>query len=230
MLKLFHHPLCPFSRTVRLAFAELKLDVELVEERPWERRRDFLVLNPAGGLPVLVDGEGRGVCGSGTILAFLDDTMREGGERNLLLPGAAHERAEARRLFDWFDRKFYDEVTYNLVNEKVFKRFMTGAQGGGAPDVGMIHAGRSNIRYHLHYIGHLVRNRNWLAGEAMTMADLAAAAHISCVDYLGDVPWEESESAKSWYARIKSRPSFRALLAEIAGGMQPAPHYADLDF
>jgi glutathione S-transferase len=107
---------------------------------------------------------------------------------------------------------------------------MTAEQGGGAPDTDMLRAARSNIRYHVAYIGWLIGNRDWLAGEQMSYADLAAAAHISVADYLGDVPWNEDETAKNWYARVKSRPSFRPILAETIAGIAPSPTYADLDF
>jgi glutathione S-transferase len=103
-------------------------------------------------------------------------------------------------------------------------------QGGGPPDIFSIRAALANIRYHMAYVGWLARTRDWLAGERMTYADLAAAAHLSVVDYLGDVPWDEDEAAKAWYARVKSRPSFRPLLADIHGGIQPSKTYADLDF
>ena len=93
-----------------------------------------------------------------------------------------------------------------------------------------LRAAKSNIRYHLAYIGWLIRTRDWLAGDNLTYADLAAAAHLSAADYLGDVPWDEDETAKNWYARIKSRPSFRALLDEALPGLPPSPSYANLDF
>ena len=117
-----------------------------------------------------------------------------------------------------------------LVTQKVYKRFMTSEQGGGAPDMDLVRVARSNIRYHLRYIGYLIRSRNWLAGQDLSYADLAAAAHLSSIDFLGDVPWSEDETARAWYARIKSRPSFRPLLADYLAGMAPTPAYADLDF
>ena len=135
-----------------------------------------------------------------------------------------------RRLLDWFNIKFFSEVSNWLVTEKVYKRFMTAEQGGGAPQMDLVRAARSNIRYHLRYIGYLVGRRNWLAGSEMSYADLAAAAHLSSVDFLGDVPWDEDEMAKHWYARMKSRPGFRALLADRVPGITPAEAYADLDF
>ena len=146
------------------------------------------------------------------------------------MPDAPEARAEVRRLVDWFSTKCFNEVTHWLVTEKVYKRFMSGAQGGGAPEMELVRAARTNIRHHLRYIGYLVGHRNWLAGDALTVADLAAAAHISCVDFLGDVPWDEDEMAKAWYARVKSRPSFRALLADRVAGITPPVGYANLDF
>ena len=107
--------------------------------------------------------------------------------------------------------------------ERFYKRLMRIEQGGGPPDTDAIRAARINVRYHLAYIGWLVRTRDWLAGDRMSYADLAAAAHLSAVDYLGDVPWSEDEAAKNWYARVKSRPSFRPLLAETWPGLAPAP-------
>ena len=114
--------------------------------------------------------------------------------------------------------------------ERCYRRHMRIEQGGGPPDTDAIRAAWTNIRYHLAYIGWLVRSRNYLAGDRLSYADLAAAAHLSLVDYLGDVPWSEDEAAKTWYARVKSRPSFRPLLADTLPGVPPSATYADLDF
>ncbi len=146
------------------------------------------------------------------------------------MPRDPGERIEVRRLAGWFNDKFLAEVSGPLTMERMFKRYITAEQGGGPPDTDAIRAARHNIRYHLAYIGWLVRARNFLAGDRLTYADLAAAAHLSVADYLGDVPWSEDEAAKSWYARVKSRPSFRPLLADTLAGLAPAKHYANLDF
>jgi glutathione S-transferase len=227
---LHHYPFCPHSRFVRLALAEMSESVELIEERPWDRRRPFLELNPAGATPVLVEEGGIAVPGPAVIAEYLDETR--GGDRGdrRLMPWTVEERVEVRRLLDWFLVKFNGEVSEYLVTEKIYKRFAPLKAGGGSPDMGAIRAGRANVRYHLKYIGYLGATRNWLAGDRLTYADLAAAAHVSVADYLGDVPWDESEAARGWYARVKSRPSFRALLADRIPGITPAEHYADLDF
>ena len=135
-----------------------------------------------------------------------------------------------RRLLDWFDIGFNGDVTGYLVREKIYKRFMKPEHGGGAPDTRLILAGTRNLRMHMAYISHLAVRRNWLAGETLSYADIAAAAHLSSLDYLGDVPWDDFEHAKVWYARVKSRPSFRPLLIDQVPGVRPAPSYVDLDF
>ena len=230
MATLHHSPFCPNSRFIRLALAEMGMEPVLVEERPWERRQEFLLLNPAGTTPVLVEQTGLAVPGAGIVAEYLDETRGLGLAGRRLLPDTPAARVEVRRLLDWFLVKFHAEVTEYLVTEKIDKRFMASAAGGGPPDMNAIRAARANVRYHLKYIGYLIGQRRWLAGDHLTYADLAAAAHLSCVDYLGDVPWDEDEMARDWYARVKSRPSFRTLLADRVPGMAAAAHYADLDF
>jgi glutathione S-transferase len=229
MLTLFYHPLCPFSRYVRLILGEYGIEVRLVEERFWERREEFLLLNPAGQIPVLVADGQPAIPGASIIAEYIEETHTAERE-NRLLPATPGERVEVRRLASWFNDKFHSEVSGPLVTERVFKRHMTVEQGGGPPDTGAMRAARHNIRYHLAYIGWLVRTRDWLAGDRLSLADLAAAAHLSAADYLGDVPWTADEAAKNWYARVKSRPSFRTILADTLAGLPPAKSYADLDF
>ena len=230
MLTLFHHSFCPHSRFVRLALGEHGLSARLVEERAWERREEFLLLNPAGTTPVLVEEGHPAIPGAGIIAEFLDETRgHEFGERRFL-PRDVDQRVEVRRLMNWFNDKFFAEVSGPLTMERFYRRLLPVSGGGGSPDTEVIRAARHNIRYHLAHIGWLVRTRDWLAGERLSLADLAAAAHLSSADYLGEVPWNEDEFAKTWYARVKSRPSFRPILADVLAGVPPSASYADLDF
>jgi glutathione S-transferase len=226
MRSLYHLPLCPFSRAARLALAEKRLDFHLIEEPVWQARPQFLRLNPAGNLPVLVEDGELCVVSSLAIGEYLEEAYPESGGFTALLPKTAPERAEVRRLVGWFDGKFHDEVTANIVYEKVDKRLMK----EGEPFMPYIREGLHNIRAHLGYVAQLLEARSWLAGKSFSLADIAAAAHLSCLDYLGDVPWGMSETVKEWYVRMKSRPSFRTLLQDRLAGMLPPAHYADLDF
>jgi glutathione S-transferase len=228
---LHHYPLSAGSRFVRLLLAEYGETPTLVEEQPWERSEALLELNPAGTVPVLIDDDETAISGALVISEYLNETRGSRlGEITPLMPPGPTERAETRRLVEWFLGKMEAEVTGYLVTEKVYKRRMAVDQGGGPPDAAAIRAARSNIRYHLAYIGYLTARRNCLSGRVINVADLAAGAALSVVDYLGEVPWEEEAAAKAWYARVKSRPSFRAILADQVRGMPAAAHYADLDF
>jgi len=232
MRTLYHLWLCPYARKVRIVLAEKKLPFELELEKIWERRDAFLALNPAGEVPVLIEANGDGdggedappriIADSVAICEYLEESVPEPA----LLDGDAGTRAEIRRLTAWFDQKFQREVTVNLVDEKINKRFL----GLGAPSSAAIRAGHTNIATHLAYIEYLIERRNWLAGETFSLADIAAAAQISCVDYVGDVPWDGFPEARTWYARLKSRPSMRPILADHIPGIPPPKHYADPDF
>jgi glutathione S-transferase len=226
MRQLYHLPISPACRKVRLVLAEKNLAFEMIEERDWERRHEFLALNPAGEVPVLIEEDGLVVSGGMPIVEYLEETVPE----PKLLPGDAEARAETRRLADWFDRKFAAEVSDGLIFEKVTRRFLGASEGGGAPDMAVVRAALHNLRYHLDYISYLMEERRWLAGDEMTLADLTAAAHLSCLDYVGDVPWTQFPGAKDWYVRLKSRPGFRQILADHVPGMPPPKLYANLDF
>jgi glutathione S-transferase len=230
MPTLHHFPLLAGCRFVRLILAEYEEEVVFVESPPWERSKELLALNPAGMLPVFVDHDGAVIAGATVIGEYLAETRGARVGEQALMPSGAADRAEARRLVDWFLGKMDAEVTGYLLTEKVYKRRMSAAEGGGPPDAAAIRAAKANIRYHLRYIAYLAGRRNCLAGANISFADLAAAAGLSTIDYLGEVPWEEDAMAKAWYARMKSRPSFRALLADQVRGIPAAPHYADLDF
>ncbi len=221
MFTLLHHPFSAPSRMVRIVLAEKNIDFDLIDEKYWEREQHFLELNPAGEIPVLLSERSKPVCGAMPICEFIEETA-EG--RNLLGRSPAL-RAETRRLVEWFNHKFYHEVTKNLVWEKFFKH----AEGAGYPNSKALSAGRSNIHYHLDYIGFLTAKHRWLNGDEIGLADIAAAAHLSVLDYFGDVPWEHNQQAKSWYQTMKSRPSFEALLHDKVAGVSPARSYAEVE-
>jgi glutathione S-transferase len=222
-MRVLHHlPLSPFSRKVRLVLAEKRLPFDLRLEKVWERRPEYLEMNPAGTVPTLIEDNGLVIPDSGVICEYLDEAYPDSS----LLGRTLAERVEVRRLAAWFDGKFASEVTRNLLGEKHMRRLA----GRGNPDAGAIRTGYVALRYHLDYIGWLAETRKWLGGAALSLADFAAAAHLSSLDFIGDVDWSLSQPAKDWYARMKCRPSFRGLLADRVPGVIAPEHYSDLDF
>lgn len=202
--------------------SEKHLEFELINERYWERRREFLAMNPAAQVPVLTEPSIGLFSDSTAITEYLEEKYPE----YPLLGKTIIERAEARRLSSWFNNKFYYEVTKYVLDEKVIKHF----KGRGSPSSDSLRAARSNISYHFDYIAYLVKHRKWLAGDNFSIADISAASQISVLDYLSEVPWEHSKEVKEWYALIKSRPSFRPLLNDNLPGFTPPKHYTNLDF
>ena len=221
MAKLYHVPLSPFCRKVRLSLAEKKVEVELIEERYWEPSADFLRRNPAGKVPVL-KLDGITMTESTAICEYIEETRPDPS----LMPKDPAARLEVRRLVNWFGDKFHSEVTSKLLYERVNKKMMK----AGYPESANVKAGAKAIKYHLDYMAWLLDHRRWLAGDVMTLADFAAAAHFSSLDYISDIDWNRSEVVKDWYAKIKSRPAFRSILADQVPGFPPPRHYDDLDF
>jgi len=222
MRLLYHHPLSAFSRKVCLVLSERRLPFELKLEKPWERRAEYLEMNPAATVPTLVEENGLVIPDSNVICEYLEEAYPDGA----LMGRTLAERVEVRRLIAWFDGRFHLEVTRNLVGEKFLKRLAA----RGQPDVAAIRAGYANLKVHLAYLGWLAETRKWLAGNTLSLADFAAAGQISTLDFAGEIDWSVSPAAKEWYARMKSRPCFRSVLADRVAGVEPPAHYADLDF
>ncbi len=221
MARLYHVPLSPYCRKIRLSLAEKKIECELIEERYWEQEPDFLRRNPAGKVPVL-RLDGIMMSESAAICEYIEETRPEPS----LLPSDPAQKLEVRRLVSWFDDKFHHEVTSKLLYERVNKKMMK----SGYPDSKNVKAGARAIKFHLGYMTWLLDHRRWLAGDSMTLADFAAAAHLSSLDYISDVDWNSCPEVKDWYAKIKSRPAFRSILADQVPGFTPPKHYNDLDF
>ncbi len=229
-MQLHHHPMSAPSRFARLILGEYSVEPVLIDERPWERRPELLAMNPAGTLPVLIAESGQPISGLFAIMEYLDETRGVMLRDRRLMPGDPLERAEVRRLVDWFMSRMDTDVVRPLTRERVFKLEMPVTAGGGAPDSAAMRAARINSRQHMKYLNWLAGSRNWLAGSRITLADLAAAASVSVLDYLGEIDWRESPEAREWYSRLKSRPSFRPLLTDRVRGVTPVSHYADPDF
>jgi glutathione S-transferase len=223
MWQLYQFPLCPFSRKVRLLMSEKGIGYEMWRENPWERRDDFVHMNPAAHTPVLHEPERDLVLAdSRAICEFFEETV----EKNPLISGTAAQRAEVRRLIAQFDEDFYSDVTEPLLLERMKKRLRIVRD---PPDSRLLRDAMRLANEYLDYVDYLIDNRPWLAGATLSLADLAAAAQISVADYLGGLDWSGHEQARGWYAVLKSRPSFRPLLSERMEVIHPPDHYAQID-
>ena len=221
---LFHFPFDPGSRAARLALGEARIEWTEVLVRPWEDDCPVGNLNPSGMPPVLqtIGSPALTLCEAGAILGWVEDSQKG----PLLMPSDAAERAEVRRLLAWFERRFTDEVNAVLLHERMEKPLLR----LGPPEARMLREGREALKHHLAIFDGLLARRDWLAGRRLSQADIMAAAHLSILDYFGEISWANWPGLKTWYMKIKSRPCFRPLLSDRWPGLAPAPHYHDLDF
>lgn len=230
MRTLYHFPLHPPSRMARIALSEKKLKVRETIIDPWSPAPEFLSLTAEGTPPVLVDLTQHGtltISGARAITEYAND----GSKRHPLLSEDPFERAEARRLCAWFDTRFTEEVDSYILAEKVERAVLSQTQYDvGAADPELLREGRGNLEDHLTYFTTLLEKRDWLAGRRYSLGDIAAAAHLSCLDFLGEINWRDRPILKDWYQKIKSRPSMRGLLGDRVAGLRPPRHYTDLDF
>lgn len=229
MLQLFYHPMSAPSRAVRVLLGEYKIGFSMTIEPEWAKREEFLALNPAGVLPVLLTEEKFPLAGVNVIFEYIDEVYSTLQNQNFF-PENVIERAEVRRLVNWFSCKFNDEVVKPIAKERVLKREMPTEYGGGSPDSTILRLARTNIRPHMNYIEWLLSSKDWIAGSALSCADFMAAAALSILDYLDEIDWNAYLNTQEWYRKIKSRPSFKQILSDKIKGLAASSQYADLDF
>ena len=225
---LYHYPLCPFSRKIRIILKEKGISFALVLEKYWERRKLFLAMNPNGVTPVLFNKDSKkAYYGIFALFEFIEQNFLD----HNILPYDYQSQYQIRAISEWFDIKFYNEVTKYLIEEKVIKNVAMNFNSM-PPNSSAIRAAKKNILLHLDYIDFLINKHggDYIMGEKIDLVDFTAAAQISVLDYMGDIPWEYKTSVKSWYALVKSRPSFKDILNDEVPGIYKAAHYSNPDF
>lgn len=223
MLKVYYYRLCPFSRKLRLILGEKGINFELKEEDYSKNIRNFLKTNLSGTIPSVTLEDGNYLYGSNALFEYFEELF----PFPTLLSEEAINRSKIRSLAEWFDNKFYHEVTKHIFNEKILKIISNSHE---PPLSSKIRAAKSNLMNHMNYIQSLLQDNMYLFGDRLSIADISAAAQISILDYTCDINWDQNERTKSWYALMKSRPSFREILAERVIGVNPPSYYANPDF
>jgi glutathione S-transferase len=213
MRRLTHLMMSPPSRFVRLLIGEKRLTCDATNAE-----------DMFAHLPVFTDLDGTKCEGLWAIVDHLEGSYPD----HPMVPEDANQRGETLRLLDWALGPFQENVTRRIVYEKAAQKF-TGAPARRAPDMEVIRMGRDMLRTALTQLGEAAERNGYLVSRDCTMGDLAVAAHLSALDYFGEVPWKDFSAAAEWYLRIKSRPSFRTLLSDRLPGQPPVSYYAELD-
>jgi len=220
MNKLFHYFLCPSSRFVRIILIEKKIDFDLVIENFSDPTEDYLFKNPAGFFPVFNTSFNENIVGSLVITEYL---------QNLILPPTLmikKNENEIRRLLFWFETNFKNEVIIPLLKEKVFKRF----EKNSMPDSHIIRTARANLKYHMQYFNYIIKDNDFFIDDKLSYVDLFYGASLTVLDYINELNFYDLEKLKNLYSAVKSRPSFRKILADRVVGVNPHPDYLKLDY
>lgn len=220
MRTLFHYPLDAFGRIIRIFLYERSLDYQPIEEYPWNRKKIFSENHMFSDLPTLVENDTLVIQGAYSIVEYIEYNYRAQNK------GSIRNKIEIDRITSLFNIYFFAEVTNKVIYEKITKKYIEKA----APDSSSIRKGSQNIAKYFEYIAWLMNRRNWLAGDDFSLADISAAAHVSCLDYVDSIEWEKFPEVKDWYVRVKSRPSFREILNDKIPNIKPPEHYVNLDF
>ncbi len=221
MYKLYHYSLCPFSRMIRFILNEMQLEYILIEEKFWEYNEQFLQLNPAGTVPVMITKNGDALNHSHLILDYLLETYKP----TFIFP-EENSKLQTKKILLWYTEKFFLDCTKFFIQEKAVKYFHEKAQ----PNTNILGMARYNLGIHFDYTTYLLEQNTWLGGEKFSIADIAAATQFSSLDFLGEVQWSKIPQIKDWYSIVKSKPSFRPLLKERIAGILTPQHYTNLDF
>lgn len=222
MRDLYHYPLDAFGRVVRIYLHEKSLDYRSMEEFPWDRKKLFSENHVFSDLPTLIETDGTIIESAYSIIEHVEQSYRA----NALMGDSLKMKSEVRRISMLFNVYFFSEVTNNIIFEKIIKKYLDRS----SPDSSSIRKGNGNLEKYFEYIAWLTNRRNWLAGNEFSLADISAAAQISCLDYVGSIEWEKYPEVKDWYVRIKSRPSFREILHDKIANVSPSSWYSNLDF
>lgn len=223
MNNLYHHPSCPFSRQIRVFLHEIGHNFSLIEEKYWENRTAFLKISNTRFLPVLyIKDQNFYMSGVYPIMEYLSEVETDFH----FMPSNIIAKSKVREYMFWFNSKFFQEVSKILIDEKIIKlltrRRMLNTE--------YLKVARVNLSRHMKFLSELLSKRPYLLEDVISCADIAAASHISIIDYLGEINWYQWPLIKDWYLLVKSRPAFQQLLKDRIVGLTPSPEYAKLDF
>ena len=224
--RLYHYPICPFSRKIRILMNEKEVKYTSFVENFWEGREKFQLMNPTGNVPFLAikreNERSLLIFGNNSITSFLEERY---SNRKFVF-GNIDTKTEINKMTEWFDNKFYNDVSKYIINERVYSWYKNQREA----DVQLLKIARLNLENHLEFIENILNKRDFIACDDFSLADISCAAQISSLDYLGEINWQICQATKEWYSIIKSKPSFRDLLTDSLSGFKPSSYYRELDF
>lgn len=150
------------------------------------RTPDHLAINPAGQVPAVVLDDGRPLAQSNAILLYL-------AEGSALLPADPYDRA---KVTEWLFWEQYSHEPYIAVCRSQLRYY---GKTKDQLEPWRIERGINALR---HLDTHLT-GRDWLVGEAMTIADIALVSY-SRVAHEGEFDTSGHPAMHAWIARCEA--------------------------
>jgi glutathione S-transferase len=200
-MKLYHNPLSPNVRRVRLTAAVLELPLEekvLDFSKGEHKNPEYLALNPNGAVPTLVDGDFV-LTESRSIMQYLASKRPDSG----LLPRDEAQRADVTRWQFW-DATHFSPQLGTLTFEKVLKVMM----GLGEPNTVKIEEALSNFRRFAGVLDKRLEGKTYVVGNALTLADLTLASSLMYAQQT-EAPVAEFPNVQAWLSRITTLPAWK---------------------
>ena len=193
-IRLYDKPECPFCWKIRLALFEQGVAVEHIDSLAPETRETWQSLTPRKTVPVLVNGDVV-IYESNVILEYLNDLS------GTLLPQDPTQRVTARLI-----NSYSDGVIGAGLREVIFEK-----RGNAEAnwDHSRIEQGIAQFETALDYLSDQLGDNTFFAGS-YSLPECALTARFGLAEAYGvEIP-ERFNNLRSWFERMKSRPSYRA--------------------
>lgn len=194
-MRLYHHPYSFNARRAVMAALQLRAPVELVFvdlQKGEQRTPQFLALNPNHRVPVLED-DGFILWESYAIMQYLADKT----PRQTVYPAETRARADVNRWLFWSGQHFSPGI--GILN---WEHVIKGMLGLGAADPAEIQRGEQLVREYAGILDAHLSDRDWICGEALSLADLAIAAPLAAT-VPAKLPVAELSHLRRWFGQVQ---------------------------
>jgi|SRR5580700_4499334 glutathione S-transferase len=200
-MRLYHNPISPNVRRVRLTAAVLGLELEekmLDFARGEHKNPEYLALNPNGAVPTLVDGDFV-LTESRAIMQYLASKKPESG----LLPRDEAARADVTR---W---QFWDAAHFSPhIGSIAFERLIKAMMGLGDPDTRKIEEALAGFRRFGAVLDKRLDGKSYVVGNQLTLADLTLASSLMYAKQ-AEIPVAELPHVQAWFSRISALDAWK---------------------
>ena len=247
-VKLYHANISTCSQKVRLALAEKEVEFEsaVLNLRAGDQYQpDYRQLNPNAVVPTLVNGDDV-IIESTVINEYVDDAF----DGPALRPATPAQRAAMRCWTKQLDEGIHAAIVilsfciafridfqdrtdeemaafYARMNNPVKERFYREALARGLDHEG-IPGAVNRFRKLLSDMDAALSGRDWLSGEAFSLADIGLIPYLLRLEHLGLAGmWSGLSGVTGWYDRVRQRPSYDTAIVDwlvpaAVSGMQEA--------